>query len=518
MGDIYMAAAALAVRQLNVLERQSASDTAQLLRVAQPAAPRPRKAWPFLRTRSRRTALGEQPPARELRASERYSAFSHLDRSAIREDPTSKSAERRSLRQARREAAAESARLLLPGHLDPGQLDRRLVGGRDVGLGGDGWRLSVLPAGRQDALLAGLLDERLRAGAGARHGRGASAGPADLRAAQAELLARLEQRRSAVRAARGPPVALPDWLRRAHAELEAEACKDDRARAAAPPLRAAEVHALRQAGGGGRLSDADLVWRERVRTTDWLRRLLARALAHFDADGDGMLSRGEYLLMSRRVYAALHRGYDKAEAEAVARADWEVDSAGGAHVGPRAWASMWLELAELWTTRASLREYGSFILAVLTQVAIAASGPGGPREARGHRRGAMDGRDEASMAARRGCAAAARAVRGAEAARARPRAAGAPPRCGSLYPARTVRASRPRVSCRLQSPLARRPQPRFCRAERRRRVVRSWPAGGTKASAPPAIRVLKLRTVMMDESQGLSLSRPMLDAQGKGSQ
>lgn len=450
-GTHYDAVAEWIERKLPPLELPTPSETASFALLGiQPRGERspPRKLPAYLRARTR-------PPAQAGLSYFNVGRSAHLldhrlDRSLIQANPFSKSGQRRAMLAARRQRqsmeeplplrhvhASESA-LLATSWSPPrtalaratpsrtSMLVRRLQIARaradprweriaQFRQAADGawsfeqgaWSLGV---GKPDPLIAELLDDRLRASSSHGAARAPGAEPAaplaDAGAARAQLLGRIVPSYAQASAARDVLVhnAPPEWLTRAHAELEVEALKDDAAREAAPPPDAEEVAALRRAEalrGGGRplLSDADLCWRERVRRSGWLQKLLARALAHFDLDGDGSLGFGEYVRFSKQVYAVLHAQYDEAEAERVAVQDWQLDSAGHSRVGAEAWSALWMELAELWTTRVSLREYGAFVLSVLLQIAMAVERR--PRAA-AHDRAAAAAASGAEAARRRG--------------------------------------------------------------------------------------------------------------------
>ncbi|KAG8461643.1 hypothetical protein KFE25_001261 [Diacronema lutheri] len=431
-GTDYDAVAAWAEERLPALEPLSATDAERLVRAAEPAPEaRARALPPYLRRRSQAAALSRDACAD---ASQSFFttgvSFSRLNRADIRADPASKSGRRRAAQQARKQQqlfaqpvrppprrlyGSESAliatweaparaqtqrgtpsrRSMLASRLllAKARADPRWQRSTDFRRTDDGWAFEhgawSLAVGSSDPVLAALLDDRLRSAANGASGSALDDTTTASAAAHAQLVERLLPRCARGEAAGGGGGAFetrvhnapPPWLTAAHLQLEAEARADDEARLAAPPpsaerlgeLRAAE--ALSAHAERAPLSDAELAWRQRVAHSPWLRALLEHALGHFDADGDGELSFVEYVAMAKALYAVLHTHYDEARADRVAREDWLIDSRGGHRVGLESWVGMWMELAELWTTRVSLREYASFVISALLQITMAPRAP-----------------------------------------------------------------------------------------------------------------------------------------------
>jgi hypothetical protein len=352
------------------------------------------QADPFSASGRRRAALQERkrlemsrplrPPPRRLYGSEdsAFYAFPHSHASA---QPTKPPGPSRTSQLVRRLVTAKA------------RADPRWRKAAEYRLGASGWSFEdgawSFEIVAEDPILSGLLEDRLQ-----RSGRDGETLP---EAAHAQLQARLlpERLRAGGGAERGGGEQLralavhaapPEWLTAAHLQLEAEAEQDDaaRLRAGEPPAeelaRLRRAHALEVLGEAAseaqmaafedeqRFSDADLFWRSRVRANRWLQRLCARALAHFDTDGDGALGFADYTAMSKALYAVLHAEYDEAEADRIAREDWLLDSQGGRRqVGQEEWVGLWLQLADLWTTGVSLREYASFLISALLQITMA---------------------------------------------------------------------------------------------------------------------------------------------------
>lgn len=280
------------------------------------------------------------------------------------------------------------------------QWRRRRKGAWDAGA----WSIeSLFYTDENDELFRQLLDEKLSTvGAGSTDEvasqlakrRASLSGESPLGTAQPGAGRRGSTGRRGSGLLGGTSQGAPEWLEQAHRQLDIESKKDEEARRLLGPPSPTQVQRIRAMLRSDRFGDAmsevqlkrfsddDLVWREQVRRTPYVQKLLRDAFGFFDRDGDGGLNYDEYQECSKALYSVLHTENDEEDAAAVARTDWVHDSMGEGRVGPERWKVMMMQLGDLWTTAVSVREYCSFFISVMLQVALISTRARTPLSAR----------------------------------------------------------------------------------------------------------------------------------------